>query len=66
MRGSALTHSGPVQNTQPRVSFSLQLSVDRVSTNIYYSNNTWTEPRGLVTVMCRFSATSKISGKGLE
>ena len=48
MRGPALTHSGPVQNTPPRVSFSQQLSVERVSTNIYYFNNTWTESRGLV------------------
>ena len=48
MRGPALTHSGPVHNIRQRVSLPQQLSVDLVSTNIYYFNNTWTEPRGLV------------------
>ena len=49
MRVPALTHSGPVHNIRQRVSLPQQLSVDLVSTNIYYFNNTWTEPRGLVT-----------------
>lgn len=33
-----------------------QLSVDLVSTNIYYFNNTWTEPRGLVTADIELAA----------
>ena len=48
MRATSLNNPGPVQNTPARVSFSQQLSVERVSTNIYYFDNTWTEPRGPV------------------
>ncbi len=66
MRGPALSHSGPVQNTLPRVSFSTSLSVERVSTNIYYFNNTWTKSRGLVTknILNRFGAATTGTGIG--
>jgi hypothetical protein len=47
MRVSALTHSGPVQNRSTGVSYSQQLSVRSFINNNYYSNNTWTKPRGL-------------------
>jgi hypothetical protein len=49
MRVSALTHSGPVQNRSTGVSYSQQLSVESIINNNYYSNNTWTKPRGLDT-----------------
>jgi hypothetical protein len=50
MRGSALTHSGPVQSPKARVTYSQQPYVERVSSNIYYFNNTWTKSRGLDTL----------------
>ncbi len=47
MRVPALTHSGPVQNRSAGVAYSQQLSVRTFINNNYYSNNTWTKPRGL-------------------
>lgn len=47
MRVSALNHPGPVRISALTSCYSQQLSVRSFINNNYYSNNTWTKPRGL-------------------
>ena len=47
MRVSALNHSGPDKNPALNCRYSQQLSAKSFINNNYYSNNTWTKPRGL-------------------